>query len=74
MQSRKDTKIETFENLLLCVFAALRDTNFWGLRHNAAVGVIGAQSIFAPKRRNEKAGPFQIRLLPPVAIGNKPNS
>jgi hypothetical protein len=57
----------------------LRDKKFWALRHNATstlpwepqadehvLTLIG----LAPQG-NEKAGPFQIRLPPPVAFGDK---
>jgi hypothetical protein len=33
-QSRKGAKIRKWNDLLLCVFVALRDNIIWGLRHN----------------------------------------
>jgi len=63
-----------FAALRLCVIK-----NFWGLRHNATSTLPwepqadehGLTLIGLAPQGNEKAGPFQIRLPPPVAFGDK---
>jgi hypothetical protein len=75
--------MKKLKSLLLCVFAALRDKNIQGVHHNAPstlplkpqakkwVLTLRLDLRSLARRDNEKAGPVQIRLPPPVAFGDK---